>query len=180
MKTCSRCGVEKPESEFVARRASRDGLTAACGECLNAQKRADYRSDPLEKEKAIARTKKSWSRMRKESAGFNNSWSAWLNAKRDHRVPAWVRHRDFVPIYEEAVRSGLLVDHIIPLRGKYVSGLHVPSNVQITDPISNTLKSNTHPCSVVVNAKRAAKLRKSEKWDALLQRDGTKTLKSKL
>lgn len=35
-KTCSRCGVEKQLSKFQVRRASADGLTASCKECLAA------------------------------------------------------------------------------------------------------------------------------------------------
>ncbi len=35
MKFCSRCHTEKHESEFQVRRASHDGLTAACKECLS-------------------------------------------------------------------------------------------------------------------------------------------------
>lgn len=36
MKACSRCGIEKNLNEFQIRRASKDGLTAACKECLSA------------------------------------------------------------------------------------------------------------------------------------------------
>jgi len=35
MKKCSRCGAEKPLSEFQVRRASHDGLTASCKACLS-------------------------------------------------------------------------------------------------------------------------------------------------
>lgn len=34
MKICSKCHTEKEEPEFQVRRASKDGLTAACKECL--------------------------------------------------------------------------------------------------------------------------------------------------
>jgi hypothetical protein len=36
MKTCTRCGKEKTESEFQVRRLSNDGLTASCKSCLSA------------------------------------------------------------------------------------------------------------------------------------------------
>lgn len=35
MKTCNQCKIEKDESEFQIRRASKDGFTARCKKCLS-------------------------------------------------------------------------------------------------------------------------------------------------
>lgn len=42
MKTCTRCGISKPRSEFGSNKRSREGLLARCKECTSAWHRANY------------------------------------------------------------------------------------------------------------------------------------------
>lgn len=67
------------------------------------------------------------------------------------RTPAWLTANQLKQIeafYVEATRLSLLtgilhcVDHIVPLRGKVVSGLHVPWNLQVITEKENLTKSN--------------------------------------
>lgn len=69
------------------------------------------------------------------------------------RTPSWLTEEDFWMIeqsYELAqLRSKLFgfawhVDHIIPLQGKTVSGLHVPQNLQVIPWIDNVKKANRY------------------------------------
>lgn len=68
------------------------------------------------------------------------------------RTPAWV-DADAIWMIEQAYELAVLrtklfgfswhVDHIIPLQGKAVSGLHVPTNLQVIPGLQNIAKNNT-------------------------------------
>jgi hypothetical protein len=51
---------------------------------------------------------------------------------------------DFVPVCREALAAGpaFELDHVIPLKGKLVSGLHVPSNLRVVPRVVNQAKQN--------------------------------------
>lgn len=69
-----------------------------------------------------------------------------------NRTPSWLSNADMFEIeciykYCASLRSiGLnyVVDHIIPLQGQIVSGLHVPSNLQIMHASENSTKGNRY------------------------------------
>lgn len=67
------------------------------------------------------------------------------------RIPKWLTDDDYWMIeqaYElAALRTRMLgfnwhVDHILPLQGKIISGLHVPVNLQVITARQNYIKSN--------------------------------------
>lgn len=58
--------------------------------------------------------------------------------------PNWANLEKIKQIYKEAQEKGLEVDHIIPLRGKYISGLHVEGNLQLVSKHINCVKGNRY------------------------------------
>jgi hypothetical protein len=75
------------------------------------------------------------------------------------RTPKWLTAADFKAIeafYWEAkskeIETGVShhVDHIIPLRGRTVSGLHVPSNLQVIRAEDNVRKGNRYGAEISI------------------------------
>lgn len=61
-----------------------------------------------------------------------------------HATPPWADKNAIKAIYVEARSKGLHVDHIIPLKGKNVCGLHVPGNLQLMTKSENSRKGNSY------------------------------------
>lgn len=59
------------------------------------------------------------------------------------RIPSWADLQKIRIVYENCP-PGMQVDHIIPLQGKTVSGLHVHYNLQYLTPEENMKKGNRH------------------------------------
>lgn len=79
------------------------------------------------------------------------AWAVASVARRAKRIPAWLSADDKWMLQEAYALAkqrtqmfGFVweVDHIIPLRGATVSGLHVPTNVQVIPKALNRSKRN--------------------------------------
>ena len=65
------------------------------------------------------------------------------HAAKLQRMPIW-SDKQAIKAFYEACPSGMTVDHIIPLQGVQVSGLHVASNLQYLTPTANYSKGNSY------------------------------------
>lgn len=83
-----------------------------------------------------------------------NSYTAKRRAKLINATPKWLKKEQLQEIegFYESARERYLetgvrfhVDHIVPLNGKTVCGLHVPWNLQILPEKENLSKSNKVP-----------------------------------
>lgn len=90
---------------------------------------------------------KSWA---KANPGKRNRIIAARRAWVKRATPLWLTDADrrrIEEIYLEAASYGrgvMHVDHIIPLRGKLICGLHVPSNLRIIPALANVRKGNRY------------------------------------
>ena len=95
----------------------------------------------------IATLRTAW---KKANPGKVNALVVKRNTAKIHRTPPWASLDRVREIYVEAAYWNEIwpedlvhVDHIIPLQGKTISGLHVESNLQILRASENIKKSNS-------------------------------------
>ena len=164
-KNCTRCGESKPLSDFSAKRR-------VCKLCRCAQTKAWIKANPEKfaagaaRRAAVARqwaidnperTKEAYRRYAARSpekcraAGkrwrkANLDVMAALESKRRATVrgatPAWADLAAIRVVYAKARQYGMCVDHVVPLRGKTVCGLHVHANLQLLERHENQKKMN--------------------------------------
>jgi len=70
----------------------------------------------------------------------------WGRVNKPHIKRATPKWADLEAIKQFYINcpDGMTVDHIIPLRGKNVSGLHVVENLQYLTPLENSRKYNKY------------------------------------
>jgi hypothetical protein len=126
-KQCNKCICILPHTSFFADKQRWDKLTYYCKSCSK-----EYAKNNIGN---IRLTKKKY----KNSILYN--------------TPKWLTEAmlfEITCMYREAQRLSRVtgeqydVDHIVPLRGKTVCGLHVPWNLQILKHTENMKKSNKH------------------------------------
>lgn len=149
IKTCKKC-----KSLF-------DGIR--CKKCAKEYMRSYnklYRAKNIDR---IKENDKNWQKLNPEKVNSrsknwrlshpdrHNAKEARRRASKILRVPSWLTKSDWIEInwaykmaQDKSKESGLLyeVDHIIPLRGENISGLHCPQNLQIITKSENCSKSN--------------------------------------
>lgn len=158
MKSCPKCKTEKPKSDFNKCKASKDGLRYWCRSCDHVAtnkwlKENRDAHNMRQKDWALKNKDKKIARSReyaKTNRHIENARTARRKASKIAATPAWSNLADISDFYAAAIAFRMYtgqeyhVDHIVPLQGKTVCGLHVPANLQILASSENLSKQHRH------------------------------------
>lgn len=153
-KQCARDAAKKWREENKEMAKERDRLKHIKNRDKRLAKMRDY--DLLNKEKKLLYEKNRYTEKREQIKAATKNYRlnnrhmvyAWNNARRcaeRRATPSWADFKSIAAVYKScfaiASESGIPhhVDHIIPLRGKLVCGLHVHNNLQVI-PASDNLR----------------------------------------
>ena len=163
LKKCSKCKVDKLLSDFQKNKSNKDGLQYQCKTCRIEGCAKYFQSIPVEKKEERKANTQLW---RAKNRNITRSYASEYKLKnrptytanqirrqlgKKNRTPKWLTEFDLLKMncyYQLAAmrtkESGEKwhVDHIIPLHGKIVSGLHVPSNLRVITAFENERKTN--------------------------------------
>ena len=124
-KFCNKCKQVHSVSAFHNNTATSTGLSDYCADCQKSVRR-DYYLNNREKELTASRIRE--------------------GRLKELQTPAWSETFKIREFYQNCP-SGYHVDHIIPLNGKNVSGLHVLGNLQYLTAKDNLSKGNSFDIS---------------------------------
>ena len=156
MKHCSNCKQIKEFTEFYTNKGK---YHCYCKECTK-QKNREWKQ--INKEKVFSYDK-AWQQANKDKKSKNyknyqinnrakvNSYNSLRRALELKATPSWLTNEQksqidsiywLARLQQELNDEQYHVDHIVPLRGKTVCGLHVPWNLQVMSAKENLNKGN--------------------------------------
>lgn len=166
------CGLVKPIDEFYIRNNRPSGHQSRCKVCQSQagaeqrQKNPDYKKQYDQKNSKIISAYcanlyrnnresilKKQANYRKLNPEIIRAYCAKHRAAKLKRMVAWADLNKIKEVYADCEEVNLaastagctekfVVDHVIPLQGKFVSGLHIETNLQIITASDNLTKGN--------------------------------------
>jgi hypothetical protein len=150
MKECSRCLTKKPISEFYSRKLKSGNISTRshCKQCENQQCK-NYHEDNRD---IRLKYRKEYNKIYYAENSIGFKVRAKLRKENIKKcTPKWLSdafHAEIQGVYHYA---GIMhqitgvshhVDHVVPVNGMMVSGLHVPWNLKAIPAVENIAKSN--------------------------------------
>lgn len=143
---CSSCQKEKPESSFYRNAQRRTGRDHYCIDCRKAYTKR-WSKTPAGEECRRLNRRNFYLSNRDYELSKSRQWRKGVR----QGTPSWLtetHHRQIEYIYAQARDCRFVtgepyeVDHIVPIRGEHICGLHVPWNLQVLPADLNRAKSN--------------------------------------
>lgn len=150
IRICKTCNESKPLPLFSKLAVGKLGYRHKCLVCHNKDKQEWTEKN---KEKRNLSSRKYYWKNRDYYLEANKKWlndnreqaRSQVNARRKRlkqATPPWLDISILIPIYKEAQKLQLEVDHIVPINNPSVCGLHVPWNLQLLSHEYNLAKGN--------------------------------------
>ena len=139
-KFCKGCNTSKPSSAFHFDLRNKDGLQTCCKTC--------YENAYKTRKEVIRERQKTWNKVNQYKRA---AYESFRRLKKRYSTPSWLTKKQLDEIeYKYWLARDLRaitgesyeVDHIVPVVNDFVSGLHVPWNLQILPSDLNRKKSN--------------------------------------
>jgi hypothetical protein len=174
LKCCPNCKLSKDHTEYYKNKNRKYGIEGICKLCSSEKGKFWRKANPEKarqlskkwernnKEKKYKNEQKwnqsyigklwlrNWRKSNNNKLNFRNRNR---QARKNMRLPIWLTEEDKLAMklmyefaHELSKETGIKydVDHIIPLHGKNISGLHCPQNLQILKYIDNIKKGNRY------------------------------------
>ena len=163
VKKCRCCSIVKDIVDFGKNKSKKDGLATECIMCKRSlDKKYSERNKEVIRQKASAWYYNNLERAQERNRQIARKWqlenpdrncakAAKYRAKKLQATPSWLTVEDYQKIEieyslaqwtSEMMKEDYHVDHIVPLQGKDVCGLHVPWNLQVIPAVANLKKGN--------------------------------------
>ena len=157
MRTCNTCNIEKSVESFTADKRLKVGVRAVCKECHSAYYKKYNKDNKVEANKKsreyynkhkdrLAVLKKDYT---KDNLAHFNSYNALRRANKIKATPSWADHDAVKRLYivsrfmKDKLGENYHVDHMIPLNGENICGLHCETNLQLMPALENMSKGNS-------------------------------------
>ena len=142
MKTCTKCKEQKVPSDFPKKKEAKDGLHSWCKSCKYEDRLRYKRADNYQQHgrNYYYRNKEKWREIKARRRVRLLQASPVLDSEY-----LWMMKEiyELASLRERLTGAKWEVDHIIPLQGKDVCGLHVPWNLQVITQLENRQKGIT-------------------------------------